>query len=91
MLIPILFYADTTNVGLIVAMNLQKRPVKKLALIPVFCSVCFIQRSIISVEVPLYGFNVVIKRAASDDSNSLLSRSCDNAVTGHNLGFWGNA
>lgn len=56
-MIPILFYADTTNVGLIVVMNLQKRPVKKLALIPVFCSVCFIQRSIISVEVPLYGFN----------------------------------
>ena len=53
------------------------------------------------VLMNLYGFMVlmkllcmvlmVIKRAASDDSNSLLSRSCDNAVTGHNLGFWGNA
>ena len=85
--LSVVFMLIPPTLVLLVAVNLQLKWKKISVVIPGSCIVCFIQRTMVSLETPLYGFAVVIKRAASDDCNSFLSRCRDNAVTGHNLRF----
>ena len=57
----IVFMLIPPKLVLLVAVNLQLRGKKRPVIIPASRIVCFIQRAMVSLETPLYGFAVVIK------------------------------
>ena len=57
----IVFMLILPKLVLLVAVNLQLRGKKRPVIIPTSRIVCFIQRAMVSLETPLYGFAVVIE------------------------------